>query len=125
VTVREAFEKAYGPIPEGATCWLGAYAHHLYGIIAAPLMEVPSPAIGDDFSADFVYDEDDGEGWIHWDTVGATKLGNSPICDRPASAFLGFFGDKYDRVVSEDQAAWRAALHGARVSVSDLEDDGA
>jgi hypothetical protein len=116
VTVREAFEKAYGPIPEGATCHIGT-------------MEHGSPERGWRISATYYGGGDSwpaSVGFKVWSKNHAYKYPIGPdLSDRQAHWFLGFFGPEYDRVVAEDQAAWRAALHGARVSVSDAEDDGA
>ena len=111
MTVREAFEKAYGPVPEGATCHV------------ADLFPYEGSEIRPVFALEGkVYHASYGV----WEAcfAGAEEVGPD-IGDRPASAFVGFFSGAYDDVVSEDQAAWRAALHGSRVSVSDAEDDGA
>lgn len=116
MTVREAFEKAYGPVPEGATC------HVANGYPYEGAAIVPTYCIrGKVFEARPYRGEE-----LQWVKRLDDQYEEGPdISDRPASAFLGFFGPEYDRVVAEDQAAWRAALHGARVSVSDAEDDGA
>ena len=115
MTVREAFEKAYGPIPEGATCHIGFRSEKEDACYRMPTI-----------TREGVFP------WVwfqgRWDPTGdwPDEVSDGPnIADRQAHWFLGFFGAEYDRVVAEDQAAWRAALHGARVSVSDAEDDGA
>ncbi len=113
MTVREAFEKAYGPVPKEATCHIGYKFEGEDASFRAPTFWDEGPWSWDEGS---------------WGTSRplSSEIPDGPnIADRQAHWFLGFFGDEYDRVVSEDQAAWRAALHGARVSVSDTEDDGA
>ncbi len=116
MTVREAFEKAWRAVPEGATCHIGTMGR---GPTKSGWRISPTYYSGEcSWPATIAYGV--------WSKNHTYEYPIGPdISDRPASAFLGFFGDEYDRVVAEDQAAWRAALHGARVSVSDAEDDGA
>lgn len=82
MTVREAFEAAYAPIPEGATCHVG-YSP------AGPILN--SEGFPDD---GFPY-EWDGNAW----SLLVQGEWGPDISDRPASAFLGFFGERYDEVV--------------------------
>jgi hypothetical protein len=116
VTVREAFEKAWGEMPE----WDNETCHFTLEEEEENWHFLP-----------MVFKDAFGKGVRvrngEWEDDWYKYPGplTPDISDRPASAFLGFFGEEYDRVVAEDQAAWRAALHGARVSVSDAEDDGA
>jgi hypothetical protein len=128
VTVREAFEKAWGPIPDGATCHVLSIDDSDEEMGVMPMCLAPDgwvyvpkypsdSALGAEWKAKWEKD------W--WFSVWVPD--KTDIGDQPASAFVGLLHGwlDYGRVVAEDQAAWRAALHGARVTVSELEDDGA
>lgn len=88
MTVREAFEKAYGPMPEGATCHIGADCCNRGWSGGATIVNV-----------------DGIRGWCgsRWGHAGGhyPEPYGPDISDRLAEAFLGFFGGEYDRVVEE------------------------
>lgn len=91
MTVKEAFELAFGPIPERATCHL----MHLYGI---DVRQLPTFALNESVWTVWV------GGWSRYnfdgeDLVGCNLPRNPDISGRPAHAFLGFFGEEYDKVV--------------------------
>lgn len=88
MTVREAFEKAYGSIPEGATCHVGytyfdqtriRATHGHNGNVYTHIDELHVWQ-GDNFDNEVVIEPD--------------------ISDRPAEAFRGFFGPEYDEVLA-------------------------
>ena len=93
MTVREAFSKAYGEVPDGATCHIGTedsatlciyptYYHPFYQRVMSVGM---SP---------------DGESW----GISHHSLAYGPdISDRLASEFVGFFGGDFDKVVGDEQ----------------------
>lgn len=85
MTVREAFSKAYGPVPEGATCHAG----------------IDIPYEGTAVRAIYAHENSVHSCWFsgEWDTTVYDAFGPD-ISDRPASAFLGFFGPEYDAVVN-------------------------
>lgn len=91
-TVRELFSKAFGEVPEGATCHIGATMHVSYG--------------GENFGPFALID--DGAfvqlgtqvGWL-------TAYKNSEpfgpdISDRPAESFRGFFGAEFDSALDAE-----------------------
>ena len=84
MTVREAFSKAFGEVPEGATCHIAASDPnlnlHLWATYEAngEVME-PRPD--------------------KWGGPMRFTVEGPDISDRPAEAFLGFFGEAYDKVV--------------------------
>lgn len=84
MTVREAFELAYGPIPKGATC------HALCGVPYEGCSIQPC------YNLTGTYHEVTDVGWKQDNYY---YCGGPDISDRPAHAFLGFFGDEYDKVV--------------------------
>jgi hypothetical protein len=87
MTVKQAFEKAFGPIPEGATCHIGC--RDMYTNIE---VDACYRHIGETFFLN-----------VHNKFVRfCDHFAFGPdISHRPASAFLGFFGGEYDRVVEE------------------------
>lgn len=70
--VKQAFERAYGPIPEGATC------HVCYGINGG-FCQAPA------YINDIIYAWDDIH--LEWDFISDYECGPD-ISDRPASAFV-------------------------------------
>lgn len=92
MTVREAFSLAFGPVPDGATCHVGYWE----GQGAGPVdHQVPSATIANCPPGTRV---GDGGAWL---SRGKDFGGIGPdISDRQAEAFLGFFGEAYDRVVN-------------------------
>jgi len=90
MTVREAFSKAFGPVPDGATCHVGHWAGPT---MDSWRMEPTTHVSG---------------GWPNplnrsWDNGHAYEFPIGPdISDRPASSFLGFFGAEYDAVVNSE-----------------------
>lgn len=97
LTVLQAFEKAYGPLPEGVTgCYVGEdvnYGECEFG----PIVEVGEWNT-------MIYESEgrmpfnrpkEPPGWFK----GMGHPVGVDIADRPASAFLGFFCEKYDKVV--------------------------
>lgn len=90
MTVREAFSLAFGEVPEGATCHL-AVAFPYEGSMISPVY-VHDGMVYYRFSWSTSYSQD------RVSDDGVTPDGPD-ISNRPAEAFLGFFGDKYDKVV--------------------------
>lgn len=92
MTVKQAFEKAYGPLPEGATCHAGFFDH------AGDVLIRPTIRWAEDFEtlAASPLDGRFGPGSEHIDAF------DPDISDRPASAFVGFFGSEYDNAVLHD-----------------------
>jgi hypothetical protein len=93
MTVREAFSKAFGPVPDDATCHVGYYYftelrvqpvychnHNVYATVSTMM---------------------DDQVWQGFHFDGERTFGPD-ISDRPASAFLGFFGAEYDAVVNSE-----------------------
>jgi hypothetical protein len=87
MTVREAFSLAFGEVPEGATCHI-AVSHEYEGSTIAATTVV-------DGVARYRYPQ---KIWNDYVGIGGEPYGPD-ISDRPADAFMGFFGEKYDRVV--------------------------
>lgn len=88
MTVREAFSLAFGPVPDGAECFVADEE----GVWA--ICMVGKNKLTADTEA------------MRWCDEGETGTSRRPyfpfgpdISDRPAEAFLGFFGDEYDKVV--------------------------
>jgi hypothetical protein len=102
MTVKEAFSKAFGEVPEGASCHIGAGrnsqqwlwmsdSRHVYATY-----QIEHPADDDGWRAvSTCYGHSAGQ----WASVGWRAYGPD-ISDRPAKAFLGFFGEAYDQVVN-------------------------
>jgi hypothetical protein len=87
MTVREAFSKAFGEVPEGATCHI-AVSHEYEGSTIAATTVV-------DGVVRYRYPQ---KIWGDYVATGGEPCGPD-ISDRPAGAFVGFFGEAYDRVV--------------------------
>ena len=87
MTVRDAFSLAFGEVPEGATCHV-AVSHPYEGSTIAATTVV-------DGEVHYRYPTKWGEGSVY---TGGDPDGPD-ISDRPAEAFLGFFGETYDKVV--------------------------
>lgn len=87
MTVRKTFSLAYGPVPEGATCHVGC--DYINTALIRPTVRHKRQSMT---LNDFNKWEDDGIGVLGPD-----------ISDCRADAFVGFFGDEYDRVVKESQ----------------------
>jgi hypothetical protein len=86
MTVREAFSLAFGPMPDGATCHIGNHDRDCE--IDATIVDPSRPR----WSLTFNFGT--------WNNDDAYEFPTGPdISDRPASAFLGFFGAEYDAVV--------------------------
>lgn len=96
MTVREAFSLAFGEVPEGATCHIGSRNEredcehiepvicHMDGVLAFHCPETTwEPILYTGENAEELFDRPFGP----------------DISSRPAEAFIGFFGDKYDKVV--------------------------
>ena len=85
MTVLEAFAKAFGPLPEGVDgCFVGISVPY-EGTTLDPTVTTPSAA------------------WIYWDRwiKPRSDVEGPNIADRPAESFRGFFGDRYDGVVTD------------------------
>lgn len=87
MTVREAFEKAYGPIPEGATCHIG-WATSAVGCYFGPVVSSDERGL-ESYIMDYGWD-----GLIS-DAVPI----HGDIGPELAVSFRGFFGPEYDEVV--------------------------
>lgn len=83
--VREVFERAYGAIPDGATCHVASQDSG--GTYIAPYVGVPT------FKR--VMEVDKGV-WKVVMYIEFSDLFGPDISDRDAEAFRGFFGDDYD-----------------------------
>jgi hypothetical protein len=85
-TVKEAFEKAYGPSPEGATIH-GSFDDPFLGTRIRPVKKIGN------------------EVWVkygdEWKMRNVRTPVSQPIDNEPASDFLQFFGPEYDKAVSE------------------------
>jgi hypothetical protein len=98
-TVREVFSKAFGDVPEGATCHAGygnAGVTYLGESIKTcdphtPSLKVPVRKTTGDFE------------WLVFGTYGFPKTPD--ISDRDAEAFRGFFGAEYDNALDQLQEA--------------------
>ena len=89
-TVKDVFEKLWGPLPEKCTCHTSA-AYHGYEILASMTGAIIS---GPGTMLTRLDDEEEL-------TIGYFE--NSPdISNRPAVVFEGYFGDKYDDEVRND-----------------------
>lgn len=98
MTVREAFVKAYGPIPEGAPTGVVVCQHTILGLRSGPIY-VPFARIP---TVNGMSQRVIGRkcGWAHDSIKDHEFVEHWPdISDRPAHAFLGFFGEEYDKVV--------------------------
>ena len=86
MTVREAFSLAYGDVPEGATCH---FAHDGFtggwGVYFAVCYRPCGTSLR------FLGGQ--------WQVLPFKSIKSPDISDRPAEAFLGFFGEVYDKVV--------------------------
>lgn len=93
MTVRQAFSLAFGPVPEGATC------HFAGGCIESETLVTSEPVLI--HSAGVKVSNAFGDRWNKhfWRKLPANVWVSPDISDRPAEAFLGFFGDRYDAVV--------------------------
>lgn len=92
VTAKQAFERAYGPLPGSAPLHLGAmkdkYSIPVFGLFSM------SGNVG-------VLIEN---GRIACTLASDSILLGPDISDRPASAFIGFFDEAYDNAVRELEA---------------------
>lgn len=91
MTVREAFSKAFGPVPDGATCHLGhdnGSARGHYAVIAS------ADALGTTTTYKFASGR-----WV-CPSLGVPVIVGPDIGERPAKSFLGFFGNAYDKAVT-------------------------
>jgi len=88
ITVRQAFKKAYGPIPDGATCHLANWP----GPTLPQFMNI-EPTIWEDGWPESLGTREDG-------SPGVMEYPFGPdISDRDAEAFRGLFGDDYDKAL--------------------------
>jgi hypothetical protein len=86
-TVREVFSKAFGEVPEGATCHIGS--QDCAGIYIGATHYVP-------FYKRMM--DADKDKWV----VSCTEdLYGPDISNRDAEAFRGFFGSEYDQALDE------------------------
>lgn len=93
--VREAFSKAFGAVPDGATCHVLTYSRH------------PRAAI--------VCEDGQVKMWSDIAKFWAITMGKvwcPDLSDQPADSFVGFFGPAYDAVLEDGDsldlkaAAW-------------------
>lgn len=92
MTVKEAFCKAFGEVPEGATCHIGCdYGYDGYRII---VYEIHGLLYYHQYKCPGYPDG----GWmIEEEAHGAH---GPDISDRPAESFIGFFGAEFDAVLA-------------------------
>lgn len=97
ITVKEVFEKAFGPLPEGVTgCFIGDDP----GCSGDPGIEFMPTVSVDDWTMVRVDQwgcKTAPAGWVR----GWGANAGPDISDRSASAFVGFFGDEFDRIAQE------------------------
>lgn len=86
--VKTAFSKAFGSMPDDATCHVGT--QDCDGTIIWPTYYTRY--------YDRVMQADNGK----WQPCAFADVFGPDISSRPASAFLGFFGEKYDQAVEEE-----------------------
>ena len=91
--VKEAFSRAFGEVPAGATC------HAFVQIYANGIQhDWVIPSHSDSGSVELW---EVTHGWYYHPTA---RVYDSPdISNRPAENFRDFFGDAYDRVLDEEQ----------------------
>ena len=103
MTIREAFSKLYGEIPEDATCHIGYEEPYDSYIIFRPIIKVRHPLTR---KASYKLMEGFGGRWMDVGFMpymdGFCAVGPD-LSDRPASAFLGFFGKEFDDFVEENK----------------------
>ena len=87
MTVREAFSKAFGEVPEGATCHVG-YSHMYEGITLGPTLLLEGKLLQAYWSPT-------------WDESSADDEAGPDIANRPAESFKGFFGAEFDKILDE------------------------
>ena len=86
MNVREVFNKAFGEVPEGATCHVGNWSTE--SCDSEPTIALPT-VIGDRC---YIWRE-------FWTAMFGGLAFGPDISDRPAESFRGFFGDAYDAVL--------------------------
>lgn len=94
MTVREAFSADYGPVSVVATCHVGFWwgPDHNSPFTLGPTIRDPGEAEGWPECWDDITER--------WSASMALEFPLGPdISDRPASSFLGFFGEAYDQIV--------------------------
>lgn len=95
MTVRQVFEKAYGPLPRDTTgCYIGAYGD------VQDIKPRFRPTIKvDDYELRF-FDSSTGK-WVVI-TTDSEPIGPA-ICLRTGSSFRGFFGKEFDDIIEEER----------------------
>lgn len=83
MTVREAFSVAFGSVPDGATC------------------HIANTGFGMRIRATYAKEEClfFVSRYKEWEFCEMSESYGPDISDRPAEAFLGFFGERYDKAV--------------------------
>lgn len=93
MTVREAFSLAFGEVPEGATCH--AWHWRRSGeIVIKPTYYTPESTADVWMGTWCELKPDEGTIWHVYKSKPSPDISN-----RPAESFIGFFGEKYDKVV--------------------------
>ena len=101
MTVREAFERAYGLVPSGSFHIGCQETEHPDSLDPTPTVVQDTPDDPNDDVTWWLWK------WARWVSARGEGIFDMPleygpdIADRPAEAFLGFFGEDYDRVVQE------------------------
>lgn len=90
MTVREAYEKAYGPIPEGYWCGVGSvyYDGEQY---------IPCVHRGDSIKTWLI-----GEGWADFSLTVTRRITDN----LPSVTFRGLFDELYDSVLPKEESRW-------------------
>lgn len=103
MTVREIFSKAFGEVPEGATCHIGSRSEYDDCEHIEPVVCGSSRIIAERWS----------DGLLQWEPI-VYFDGTEPdhgkwdspfgpdISDRPAESFRGFFGAEYDNCLDAE-----------------------
>ncbi len=94
-TVREVFSKAFGEVPEGATC-------HGFGRVDGGGDEVWQ-LIRLDGAVHVAYKTLNEKGWINDGFYRDISTSCPDISNRDAEAFRGFFGAEYDAALDQLQ----------------------
>lgn len=105
LSVREAFSRAFGEVPEGATCHIGADCFNK-GWQEGPAIALTSDTQDEPDWPDWLKGpnargwRDKEKGWYH---IGGhyPRAYGPDISQRPAESFRYFFGSEYDKILDE------------------------
>lgn len=95
MTVRECFEKTFGPIPDGATCHIGTEVYQW------PIRDACERAIHPTYAEINLHSPSELNKWHPHNGDWDWHPFGPDISDRPAESFRGFFGVAYDAALDE------------------------